>query len=107
MTPKEGVPASVPGTAAAREEHAELEQLRNRADQTAQDAAQTLGELTGRLAEAGNPRALARQAALRMRGRLDGHRRAVRMALAAVPALVLLAGAAIAYRQLSYRRVKS
>ena len=105
----------VPGTAAAKEERAELEELRSRADRTAHEAARTLGELTERLAEARSPRLLARQATGRARqsagrafGRaraktresFDGQRGATHIALAAIPVVALLA-------VIAYRRMKS
>jgi hypothetical protein len=97
------------------EEQAALEALRARADRTGKEAAQTLAELAGRLADAGNPRNLVRRLAADARrnalrsvrgipGRLVGQRGATRVALAAVPVLVLAAGVAIVVvrrRQLS------
>jgi hypothetical protein len=107
------------GTAADHEETAELEELRDRADQAGREAAETLGELTERLLEAGNPRVLARQAAGHARSgavhavaqarkkaletarqKIPGGLAGTRVALTAVPVLVLLVGAAIAYRRL-------
>lgn len=90
--------------AANAEEQATLEALRAQADKTGEEAAQTLAELAGRLADAGNPRNLARRLAADTRrnavraardipGRLAGQRGAARAALAAV--LILAAGAAI------------
>jgi hypothetical protein len=95
------------------EEQATLEALRAQADRTGEEAARTLAELAGRLADAGNPRELARRLAADARrnalrsardipGRLVGQRAATRAALAAV--LVLVAGAAVVIarrRQLS------
>jgi thioredoxin-like negative regulator of GroEL len=102
--------------ASSVEEQAALEALRAQADRTGEEAAQTLAELAGRLADAGNPRNLVRRLAADARrnalrsvrgipGKLVGQRRgATRAALAAVPVLVLAAGVAIAVvrrRQLS------
>jgi len=101
------------GGAANVEEQATLEALRAQADKTGEEAAQTLAELAGRLAYAGNPRNLARRLATDARrntaraardipGKLAGQRGATRAALAAI--LVLAAGAAIVVvrrRQLS------
>jgi thioredoxin-like negative regulator of GroEL len=97
--------------AASVEEQATLEALRAQADKTGEEAAQTLAELAGRLADAGNPRHLARRLAADARrntirtargipGKFAGQRGAARAALAAV----LVAGVAIAVvrrRQLS------
>jgi hypothetical protein len=84
------------------EEQATLEALRAQADKTGEEAAQTLAELAGRLADAGNPRNLARRlaadarrnAARAVRGvprKLAGQRGATRAALAAVPVLAAVA----------------
>jgi hypothetical protein len=95
------------------EEQAALEALRAQADRTGEEAARTLAELAGRLADAGNPRNLARRLAADARrnalrsardipGKLAGQHGATRAALATV--LVLVAGAAIVIvrrRQLS------
>jgi septal ring factor EnvC (AmiA/AmiB activator) len=96
--------------AAAIEEHAELEQLRARADRTGQEAAQTLAELAGRLAQARQPQAIARRlsararheaarAAKRMRAALAEHRTVKRAALAAVPVAGVLVVSAVAHRR--------
>jgi hypothetical protein len=100
--------------AANAEERATLEALRAQADKTGKEAAQTLAELAGRVADTGNPRKLGKRlaadawrnavrAARDTPGKLVGQRGATRAALAAVP--VLVAGAAIAVvirrRQLS------
>jgi hypothetical protein len=106
--------------AAGVEEQAALEALRAQADRTGEEAAQTLAELAGRLADAGNPRNLVRRLAadaLRnaqqsvrgIPGKLVGQRGATRAtvtraALAAVPVLILAAGVAVVVvrrRQLS------
>jgi hypothetical protein len=84
--------------AASTEEQATLEALRAQADKTGEEAAQTLAELAGRLADAGNPRNLARRLAADARRnaartvrdvprKLAGQRGATRAALAAVPVL--------------------
>jgi hypothetical protein len=96
---------SVTRTAAAREEEAELNQLRDQADRTAADAAQALAELTRRIDVARRPgeavrrltadaRAAARRA-LRGPGSATVQRGPWRPALAAVPVLAL--AAALAY----------
>jgi hypothetical protein len=108
-----------PSTAAGREERMELDELRERADQTAREAAQTLGELAERLTDAGDPRVLARRASANARhalgeasgklraeldgvpGRLRAQSPAVRAALTAVPVIALLAVAAVVYRKRS------
>ena len=121
MTPKNEIArhTASPSTAADREERMELDELRERADQTAREAAQTLGELAERLTDAGNPRVLARRASANARhalgeasgklraeldsvpGRLRRQSPAVRAALTAVPVIALLAVAAVVYRQRS------
>jgi hypothetical protein len=88
--------------AASTEEQAALEALRAQADRTGEEAAQTLAELAGRLADAGNPRNLARRLAADARRnaaravraaprKLVGQRGATRAALAAVPVLAAVA----------------
>jgi hypothetical protein len=120
--------ASTPGhSAASLEERAMLEALRARADRTGQEAAQTLAELAGRLAEARDPQAISRAlAAQARRGRalairaarerlaakpraahavravrseLTGSRGAKRVALAAIPALGMLTAGIVARRR--------
>jgi hypothetical protein len=92
--------------AASAEEQARIEELRAQVDKAGEEAARTLAELTGRLADAGNPRNLARnlaaearQSALRavreIPGKLASRRGATRAALATVPLLAVL-GAAVA-----------
>lgn len=96
--------------AAAFEESAELEELRARADQTGREAAQTLAELAGRLADARDPKLVGRRlaaqarhtvAAVRRRvpGDLADPRDAKRAALAALPVLAVLAVAVVAHRR--------
>ncbi len=96
--------------AAAFEENAELQELRSRADQTGREAAQTLAELAGRLADARDPKVVARRTAARGRNvmaraqqrvpaGLAGPPEAKRAALAMVPALSLLALAIISRRR--------
>lgn len=95
--------------AAAHEEQTELGNLRAEADLSAAEVARTLTELTGRLA-AGHPKALARQFAANARqtalravrevpGKVAGQRGAKRLALAAVPVLLLAAAAAFIVRE--------
>ncbi len=97
---------SIARTAAGKEEEAELSYLRDAADRSAADAAQTLAELARRLSVARRPgeavrraTAVARAAALRALrqgpGVIAGRRGAWRPALAAIPVLVL--AAALAY----------
>lgn len=100
--------------AASVEERATLEALRAQADKTGEEAARTLAELAGRLADAGHPRNLARRLAADTRrnairtarqipGKLAGQRGAARAALAAVPVLAVLAAIAVVRRrQLKY-----
>jgi hypothetical protein len=94
-------------TAAEREEERELNSLRDQAGRSTADAAQTLAELTRRLKSAGHPQAAARQLAANARvtalravregpGKIAGQRGARRLALAAIPVL-LIAAAALAY----------
>lgn len=106
---------SARGGAASVEEQATLEALRAQADKTGEEAAQTLAELAGRLADAGNPRNLARRLAADARrnairtardipgklipGKLAGQRGATRTALAAVPVLAVLAAIVIIRRR--------
>jgi hypothetical protein len=93
--------------AAAFEENAELQDLRDRADQTGREAAQTLAELAGRVADARDPKVVARRLTARARhtaaiarrrvpGNLAGPRGAKGAALAAIPVLGLLTLAAVA-----------
>lgn len=121
IVPRHAAPSGTarPSTAADREERTELGELRERADQTAREAAQTLGELAERLTDAGNPRVLARRASANARhalgeasgklraeldgvpGRLRAQSPVVRAALTAAPVIALLAVAAVVYRQRS------
>lgn len=98
------------GTAASVEEQAELQELRDRADRTTAEAARTIAELTGRLAQARQPGVLARRLTTNARngaahvlrggpGKLAGQRGARRAALAAIPVLALVAAVALARRQ--------
>jgi predicted nucleic acid-binding protein len=95
---------------AAIEEHAELEQLRDRVDRTGHEAAQTLAELAGRLAQARHPQAVARRlsararhqaelAAKRVRAVLDEHRAVKQAALAAIPVAGVVAVTVVAHRR--------
>jgi hypothetical protein len=93
-------------TAAEFEEQAQLKELRDQADQTAAEAAQTLAELGERLADAARPGGLARR--LAAAGRSAGTRalRAVpagiarrRAALAAIPVFAVAAAVFLAYRR--------
>jgi gamma-glutamylcysteine synthetase len=97
-------------TAAAVEEQAELTMLRGQADETAADAARTLAELAGRLADTARPGAMARRLAVASRGAVTsslrmlpgtiaGQRGAARAALAAIPALAVAAAVFLAYRR--------
>jgi hypothetical protein len=104
---------SARGGPASVEEQATLEALRAQADKTGEEAAQTLAELAGRLADAGNPRNLARRLAADARRntirtardiprKLACQRCATRAALAAVPVLAaLVAIVVVRRRQLS------
>lgn len=96
--------------AAAFKERAELAELRDRADRTGQEAAQTLAELAARLADARDPRAMARRLAAKARhaatrtirdvqGKLSGPRGAKHAALAAIPVVGMLAVAVAAHRR--------
>ncbi len=98
--------------AATVEEQAGLQELRDRADRTTAEAARTLTELTGRLAQARQPGAMARRltadartaAARTLRegpGKLAGQRGARRAALGAIPVLALVVAVALA-RQRGY-----
>lgn len=93
--------------AAAFEENAELEELRDRADETGREAAQTLAELTGRLADARDPKVVTRRLAARARHTMASARQRMpdnlavsrgvkRAVLAGFPALGLLALAVVA-----------
>ena len=93
-------------TAAQHEEEAELRNLRDQADRSTAEAAQTLAELIRRLNAAGHPKETARRLAADARvtvlralrqgpGKVAGQRGARRLALAAVP--VLAVAAALAY----------
>jgi hypothetical protein len=95
---------------AAIEEHAELEELRDRANRTGQEAAQTLAELAGRLAQARHPRAIARRlsdrarheaarARKRVRAALADHRAVKQAALAAIPVAGVVAVTMVAHRR--------
>ena len=78
-------------TAAAREERAELDMLRDEADQAAAEAARTLAELTARF----TPRSVA--------ARLGG-KRFVRLATVVLPAAVALAAAVVVAAAVARRR---
>jgi hypothetical protein len=120
--------ASTPGhSAASLEERAMLEALRARADRDGQEAAETLAELAGRLAEARDPKTISRVLAAQarrgralavraLREKITGKHRAAdaargaraklavspgakRAALAALPALGVLTMAVVARRQ--------
>jgi hypothetical protein len=95
-----------PRGAAALEERAELLGLREQAGRTAAEAAQTLTELAGRLALAGQPGAAGRRLAVcarnaaartlrRATGRIAGQRGAWRTVLAAISALAVAAAVAV------------
>jgi hypothetical protein len=98
--------------AASIEEQAELTSLRDAADRSTAEVARTLAELTERLA-ANRPKAVAKRLAANARvtalravregpGKIAGQRGARRLALAAIPVLVLAAVAvAIARERLS------
>lgn len=93
-------------TAAETEARADLEVLRERADQTGREAARTLAELAARLAAAKDPRAVTRRVTARTTRRVQaavqamrGNRAARRAAVAAVPALGVLTVAVVAHRQ--------
>lgn len=97
-------------TAAEFEERAQLEELRDQADRTAADAAQTLAELGARLADAAQPgavawrlaaigRGAAKRALREVPGKIAGHRGARRAALAAIPALAIAAAVFLVYRR--------
>ena len=99
-------------TAAEFEEQAQLKELRDQADRTAADAAQTLAELGARLADAAQPgavawrlaaigRGAAKRALRKVPGEIAGQRRAGRVALAAIPALAIAAAVFLAYRRLA------
>ena len=101
-------------TAAEREEQAELNLLRDQAERTAGEAAQTLAELTRRITVARRPGTAARrltadalasalQAIREEQGKIASWRRVWRPALAAVPVLAL--AAALAYA--AQRKAKS
>ncbi len=93
--------------AAAFEENAGLNELRERAGQTGREAAQTLAELTGRLADARDPKTVARRTAARARAAASQARQRIpadpavakRATLAMMPALSLLALAIISHRR--------
>ena len=93
--------------AAAFEENAELRELRERADQTGREAAQTLAELAGRFADARDPKVVARRATARARAAAVRARRhmpaypsaAKRAAVVAVPVIGLLTVTIVARRR--------
>ncbi len=109
---------SIPRTAAVKEEEAQLNDLRDQADRSAAEAARTLAELTGRLAAVGRPGDAARRLAADARvtalravrqgpGKIAGQRGAGRLALAAVPVLVVAVALAYAARgQLAPAKIK-
>lgn len=93
-------------TAAETEERAELEVLRERADQTGREAARTLAELAARIAAARDPRAVTRRVTARAGRRVHAavqamrdNRAARRAAVAAVPVLGMVTVAVVAHRQ--------
>lgn len=97
---------SVPHSRAVLEEQLELRVLRDEADRSTAEAARTLAELTERLVAAGHPKVMARRLAASARvtalravregpGKIAGQRGAKRLALAAIP-VVLIAAAALA-----------
>lgn len=93
-------------TAAETEERAELEVLRERADQTGREAARTLAELAARIAAAKDPRAVTRRVTARASRRVHAavqamrdNRAARRAAVAAVPVLGMVTVAVVAHRQ--------
>lgn len=99
-----------PRTAASKEEAAELSQLSATADHEAAEAAHILTELSGRLAQARQPGAMARRLTGQARasaigllregpGKIAGQRGAKRAALAAIPVLVLAAAIAVGIQQ--------
>jgi hypothetical protein len=103
-------------TAATMEEQAQLKELRDQADQTTAEAARTLAELAARLSNARDPGDMARRlganarvAAVRtfrgLPGKIAGQRGAGRMALAALPVLVVTAAVLLGYRRfaMAYR----
>lgn len=96
--------------AASFEEQAELTSLRDEADRSTAEVARTLTELTERIAAASHPKAVARRLAVNARvtalravregrGKLAGHPGARRLALAAVPVLLLAAVAVVVARE--------
>jgi hypothetical protein len=87
-------------TAAAREEEAELNELRDQADRAAAEVAQTLTELNRRITVVRRPGAAARRLTADARvtalralregpGSIVGQRGACRLALAAIPVFAL------------------
>jgi hypothetical protein len=97
-------------TAAEFEEQAQLEELRDRADRTAAEAARTLAELGARMADAAQPGAMARRLAVVGRGaaaralrevpgEIAGQRGARRAALAGIPVLIAAAAVFLGYRR--------
>jgi hypothetical protein len=92
------------GTAADREERAELEVLRDEADRIAEEAARTVAELTERL----SPRNVAGRLSRNITARTErlsrdvtarlGGKRAVWLAATILPVAVALAAAAVAAR---------
>jgi hypothetical protein len=97
-------------TAAEFEEQAQLKELRDQADQTAAEAAQTLAELGTRLTDAARPGGLARRLAAVGRSAgtralrevpagIAGQRGARRAALAAIPVFAVAAAVLLAYRR--------
>lgn len=101
---------STRNSAAALEEDTEIRELRDRADRTTADAAQTLAELTARVAAARDPGAIARRLTARGRdaaarafrevpGKFASQPGAKRTALAAIPVLAVAAAMIVAYRR--------
>ena len=96
-------------TAAEVEEEAELNELRDQADRAAAEVAQTLAELTNRIAVELRPGEVARRLTARARvtalralregpGSFAGQRGARRLALDAIPVFALAALGYAAYR---------
>lgn len=96
---------SAPRTAAAKEEEAQLNDLRDRADQATAEAAQALAEMSRRVSAARRPgetarrltadaRAAAVSAVRQWTARAGGRRPAQRVALAVIPVCALAIAAA-------------
>lgn len=97
-----------PGTAASREERAEIDLLRQEADRTAEAAARTIAELTDRLSPRNltqqlSPRNLAQRLPRTIAARFGGQR-TVRLAATVLPVAAALAVAAVAAVAVARRR---